>query len=84
MLGELERYIVVTENTPTRAEFDRLNREFGKLAERQAAAQQELAIQFQRIAALQAEIDVIRAAWAKMRPKAKRKTASRKRQRDTA
>jgi predicted nucleic acid-binding Zn-ribbon protein len=55
---------------PTRTEFNRLRHEFEELASRQDATQRELAIQFQRIAELQAEIDVIRAAWSKIGPKA--------------
>lgn len=54
---------------PTRTEFNRLRQEVGELTGRQEAAQRELAIQFQRIAELQAEIDLIRAAWSKLRPK---------------
>ena len=75
---------MVNENIPSRTEFDRLSKEFSKLAERQAATQQELAIQFQRIADLQAEIDVIRAAWSKLKPKATRRTARRRKSRDSA
>ena len=56
-------------NPPTRAELKRLSEDFDALVSRQAATQKELAIQFQRIADLQAELDVIRAAWSKMKAK---------------
>lgn len=62
---------------PTRSEFDRLSRDVQSLVEGQAATQQELAIQFKRIADLQAEIDVIRAAWTKMKRKTVKKTRGR-------
>lgn len=58
---------VTNHSGPSRAEFDRLSKDFLVLAERQSATQQELAIQFQRIADLQAELDTIRGAWAKLK-----------------
>jgi hypothetical protein len=64
---------VAKKSAPTRAEFDRLSRDVATLDDRQAATQRELAIQFQRIAQLQAELDVIRAAWNKMKGKTRLK-----------
>lgn len=47
---------------PTRVELERLDRDVQKLMQRLEAVDRELAIQFDRIAALQADIDLIRAA----------------------
>jgi hypothetical protein len=60
---------VAKRNGPTRAEFDRLRREIATFGDMHAATERDLAIQFQRIAEMQAEIDVIRASWSKIRPK---------------
>jgi hypothetical protein len=60
---------VAKRDGPSRKEFERLSEEFDALSERQLATQQELAIQFQRIADLQAELDLIRAAWSRLRAK---------------
>jgi predicted nucleic acid-binding Zn-ribbon protein len=47
---------------PTRAEFENLSQELQKVKDQQSAMNRELEIQFKRIADLQAEIDLIRAA----------------------
>jgi hypothetical protein len=52
---------------PIRAELDLLTRAVEKLTERQDETTRELEIQFKRIAELQADIDLIRAAWTKTR-----------------
>jgi hypothetical protein len=54
---------------PTRAAFERMSRELYKVIDRQDAMARELEIQFQRIADVQADIDIIRAAWRKMKPR---------------
>jgi hypothetical protein len=60
---------------PTRAEFERLARQIDKIAERQEAITRELEIQFQRIADVQADIDIIRSAWVKTKGETKQKRA---------
>ena len=62
----------VVGNDSTRVEIDRLTREMEKVVARQIATEKELAIQFKRIADLQADIDLIRGAWSKMRTRAPR------------
>jgi hypothetical protein len=52
--------------TPTREEFSRLTHEVSRLSNELAAAQRELRIQFERMAQLQADIDIIRGAWSKV------------------
>jgi hypothetical protein len=64
-------------NGPTRAEFEKLSRDLQKLAGQQSAITRELEIQFARIADLQADIDVIRSAWTKMKSKRRAKRAPR-------
>ena len=56
-------------------EFERLSRDLANLDDRHSTTQRELAIQFQRIAQLQAELDVIRAAWNKIKAKKQVKRA---------
>ena len=51
---------------PTSEEFDRLREKVNVLSRDLEAAHRELRIQFERIAQLQADIDLIRAAWAKV------------------
>ena len=50
---------------PTRAEFERLTRKIEQMRERMDAIAREQEIQFQRIAEVQAAIDLIRSAWSK-------------------
>jgi hypothetical protein len=69
LAGHYRGHAVAKRLRPTRAEFDRLGRDFAALADRQAITQRDLAIQFQRIAELQAEIDIIRAAWSRIKAK---------------
>ena len=64
-------------SAPTRSDINRLKQDIEALAESQAATQKELAIQFQRIAELQAEIDVIRGAWSRIKRKTAKKARSR-------
>ena len=52
---------------PPRAELDELLKELQKISARQDAMAREQEIQLQRIAELQADIDLIRAAWTKTR-----------------
>ena len=63
-------------DVPSRAEFQRLSAAVQNVLERLQATDRELEIQFQRMADLQADIDVIRGAWAKVirkrTPKSKR------------
>jgi hypothetical protein len=63
-----------TTDGPSRAELQRLEGELRKLAERINETTRELGIQFDRLAQLQADVDIIRAAAAK--------TAKRKRRSD--
>ena len=51
---------------PSREDYHRLTEHVARLTEQMAAANRELEIQFKRIAELQAEIDVMRGAWAKL------------------
>jgi hypothetical protein len=63
-----------TTNGPSRAEFLRLEREVRKLADRINETTRELGIQFERMAQLQADVDIIRAAWAKTDRRKQRST----------
>jgi hypothetical protein len=49
--------------------FAKLSRELQRVASQQSAMSRELEIQFTRIADLQADIDLIRSAWTKMKSK---------------
>jgi hypothetical protein len=59
----------VANNVPSPAEFERLSRTVRELADRLAATEKELEIQFTRIADIQAELDGVRSAWGQMKPK---------------
>ena len=50
---------------PSRAEFDRAMDRIDRLSQHLSDVQRELSIQFDRMAQLQADIDLIRAAWTK-------------------
>lgn len=52
-------------SSPSRDEFNRVLQKLDDLSQQVAAANRELAIQFKRMAQLQADIDLIRGAWAK-------------------
>ena len=52
---------------PSRAEFDRAMDRIDRLSKQLSDVQRELSIQFDRIAQLQADIDLIRAAWTNVR-----------------
>jgi hypothetical protein len=66
-----------TTNGPSRAEFLRLEGEVLKLADRINETTRELGIQFERMAQLQADVDIIRAAWAKTDRRKQRSTRSK-------
>jgi hypothetical protein len=51
---------------PTREEFNRLLDRVNALSRDLDAAHRELRIQFERMAQLQADIDLIRSAWARV------------------
>jgi hypothetical protein len=53
-------------STPTREEFNRLLDRMNAMSRELDAAHHELRIQFERMAQLQADIDVIRGAWSKV------------------
>jgi hypothetical protein len=53
-------------STPTREEFNQLRERVNALTRDLDAAHRELRIQFERMAQLQADIDVIRGAWSKV------------------
>ena len=48
---------------PSRAEFDRAMDRIDRLSKQLSDVQRELSIQFDRIAQVQADIDLIRGAW---------------------
>ena len=53
-------------STPSSEEFNRLLERVNALSRDLDAAHHELRIQFERMAQLQADIDLIRAAWSKV------------------
>jgi hypothetical protein len=71
--------MVNTTDGPSRAEFERLEREIRKLVERVNETTRELGIQFERIAQLQADIDIIRAARAKSERRNQRSSRTKSR-----
>jgi hypothetical protein len=63
------RYVTAPEQaSPTRAEFNQVLHQLDELTRQLAAANRELAIQFDRMAQLQADIDLVRVAWVRGEP----------------
>lgn len=63
--GDLRKATTPDPSSPSRDEFNRVLHRLEDLTQQVAAANRELAIQFQRLAQVQADIDLIRGAWAK-------------------